>query len=268
MEITERTSLIQPRPSPKMDRIFAALQEGWPKANINDGMAKQYVLWGLIGENPRIMQSDPYIFCDMPYNGRYNPKNEDWDNTFWRWCFNSLHDHRRLNVPADRFLAWENYEVKPWDTSGEHILICPSSQTMTHYMTGKTVEQWVQEVVDYVSEQTNRPIKLRLKPRRNGTSGPAARPKRSIEEDLENAYCVITEGSLTSIDALKAGVPVISTNKKFAPSAWCSNSLHQINNIKLYDREQLFYNLAYKQYSIKEMREGICYENSKLYLVN
>ena len=69
MEITERLSLIQPRPSPKMERIYAALQEGWPTANINHGLAKQYVVWGLIGDNPRIMKEDPYIVCDMPYNG-------------------------------------------------------------------------------------------------------------------------------------------------------------------------------------------------------
>ena len=270
METSKGISLIQPRPSPKMDKIYKALEEGWPGAKINSGLHNNYVLWGLIGNNPQIMKSDDnYIFCDMPYNGRYDPTNVrllGWDNTYWRWCANSLHDNRRLNVPADRFLEWSD-GVKPWQPSGEHILICPSSQTMTHYMTGMTVEQWVQKVVDYVSDQTDRPIKLRLKPRGKGTSGPSV-AKKSIEDELENAYCLITAGSLTSIDALKAGVPVISTNKKFAPSAWCSNSLHQINNIKLYDREQLFYNLAYKQYSIKEMREGICYENSKLYLVN
>ena len=267
MEITERLSLIQPRPSPKMERIYAALQEGWPTANINDGLAKQYVVWGLIGDNPRIMKEDPYIFCDMPYNGRYDPNNEDWDNTYWRWCVGGLHDNRRLNVPADRFNDWPDHDVKPWETQGEHILICPSSQTMTHYMTGLTIEQWVQKVVDYVSDRTNRPIKLRLKPRGKGTSGPSV-AKRSIEEDLEGAYCLITAGSLTSIDALKAGIPVISTNREYAPSAWCSNPIEQINNLKLYDREQLFYNLAYKQYSIKEMREGFCYENSKLYLID
>lgn len=269
MEITERISLIQPRPSPKMDRIYAALEEGWPTAKINDKLAKQYVLWGLIGTNPQIIVEDrdnSFIFCDMPYSNRYDPENEDWDNTYWRWCVGNLHDNRRLNVPPDRFIE-QNHVVKPWETQGDHILICPSSQTMTHFMTGLTVEQWVQKVVDYVSERTNRPIKLRLKPRGKGTSGPSV-AQRSIEEDLEGAYCLITAGSLTAIDALKAGIPVVATSKRFCPAAWCSNTMRQINNLTLYDREQLFYNLAYKQYSIKEMREGICYENSKLYLID
>ena len=268
METSKGISLIQPRPSPKMERIYAALEQGWPGAKINSGLFNNYVIWGLIGNNTQIMDSgDNYIFCDMPYYGRYDPNNEDWDNTYWRWCSNSLHDNRRLNVPADRYLDWKEYEVKPWQTQGEHILICPSSQTMPHYMPGLTVEQWVQKVVDYVSDQTDRPIKLRLKPRGKGTSGPSV-AKKSIDDELENAYCLITACSLTSIDALKAGVPVISTNKEHCPAAWCSNTLDQINNLKLYDREQLFYNLAYKQYSIKEMREGICYENSKLYLID
>ena len=88
-----------PRPSPKMERIYAALEQGWPNASINSQTFDRYVLWGLIGNNILYMNGD-FIFTDMPYNGRYDPNNEDWDNTFWRWCYQGLHDNRKLDVPS------------------------------------------------------------------------------------------------------------------------------------------------------------------------
>src|SRR6056300_1263053 len=97
MESSQKLSLVMPRQSPKMSRIYSALEEGWPDAKINSHTYDRFVLWGLIGNNTEYMQA-PYIFCDMPYNGRYDPNSEDWDNTYWRWCYEGLHDNRKLEV--------------------------------------------------------------------------------------------------------------------------------------------------------------------------
>ena len=252
-----------PRPSPKMEKIYTALEKGWPGAGINSHEFDRYVLWGLIGNNVLYTNGD-YIFCDMPYNGRYDPNKEDWDNTYWRWCYQGLHDNRKLDVPSDRFEKW-NINIKPWKMDGEYILICPSSETMTFFMHNCNVQEWIQKTTNEIKQHTDRPIKVRLKPRKAGTSGPSVADV-SIESDLDNAHCVVVSGSITAIDALVAGVPVFSTSDT-SPSAWCTNrDLSNINNPQYYDREHLFYNLAYKQYSIQEMREGICYENSMRFL--
>ena len=252
-----------PRPSPKMEKIYAALEKGWPGATTNSHDFDRYVLWGLIGNNMLYMQGD-FIFCDMPYNGRYDPNNVDWDNTYWRWCYQSLHDNRKLDVPADRFENW-NRKIEPWKNDGEHILLCPSSETMTFYMHGGNVDEWVKKTSAEIKKYTKRPIKVRLKPRKRGTSGPSV-ADTSLESDLDNCHAVVVSGSLCAVDALAYGVPVFGTSQ-YAPSAWCTNwNLSDIENPYKYDREHLFYNLAYKQYSIKEMREGICYENSMRFL--
>ena len=261
--LVERLSLIMPRPSPKMEKIYAALEKGWPGATTNSHDFDRYVLWGLIGNNMLYMQGD-FIFCDMPYNGRYDPNNVDWDNTYWRWCYQSLHDNRKLDVPADRFENW-NRKIEPWINDGEHILLCPSSETMTFYMHGGNVDEWVKKTSAEIKKYTKRPIKVRLKPRKRGTSGPSV-ADTSLESDLDNCHAVVVSGSLCAVDALAYGVPVFGTSQ-YAPSAWCTNwNLSDIENPYKYDREHLFYNLAYKQYSIKEMREGICYENSMRFL--
>lgn len=263
MEQIEKLSLVMPRSSPKMGRIYSALVEGWPNAVINGQEFDRYVLWGLIGNNILYMQGN-FIFCDMPYNGRYDPNNEDWDNTYWRWCYQSLHDNRLLDVPSDRFEKW-NVDIKPWNTEGDYILLCPSSETMTFYMHGCNVNEWIESTTKKIKEHTNIPIKVRHKPRKNGTSGPSV-ADTPIVSDLDGAVAVCVSGSITAIDALINGVPVFSTSD-FAPSAWCTNKdFSKLEDPYKYDREHLFYNLAYKQYSIKEMREGLCYENSMRFL--
>lgn len=262
MESFEKLSLIKPRPSPKMDQIFWALEEGWPGARVNGHKYDRFVLWGLIGNNIEYMRSK-YIFCDMPYHGRL--QDENYEESFWRWCYGGLHDNRKLDLPIDRFEKWGR-KVKPWKTDGEYILICPSSETMTRQMHNGSVEQWVAMVRKGLTTFTKVPTRVRFKPRKNGTSGPSV-AKVPIEKDLEGAKAVITSGSITAIDALLEGVPVFTTKPEVCPSAWCSNTdFSKINNPVLFDREQLFANLAYKQYSIEEMRNGTCYEMSLRFL--
>ena len=43
-----RSSLIQPRESPKMDVIFNALEDGWPNTKRNRQHADLFFVWGLI----------------------------------------------------------------------------------------------------------------------------------------------------------------------------------------------------------------------------
>lgn len=228
--------------------------EGWPEAKINT-LAERFVLWGLIGTNHQYMNV-PYIFCDMPYHGRL--EGENYDESYWRWCYDGLHDSRQLDVPSDRFEKW-GVEVAPYKTDGEYILVCPSSNTMTLHQMGIGAEEWVAKTVIELKKHTNKPIKVRMKPRANGTSGPsvAAVP---MQTDLENAAALVTTASLTATEALLAGVPVFSTSDS-CPTAWATNrDISRINNPVLFDREHLFYNLAYKQFSIQEMRDGTHYE--------
>ena len=257
--------LIQPKPSPKMDAIFDAIIEGFPRAYRN-AQADHYVLWGLIGNNYQMMNTFPnqFTFCDMPYHGRL--KNEDYENSYWRWAFKSFHDSRKLKVPDDRFKQW-NLELKPYRDEGEFILICPSSETMCRTISGVNQDRWIQTQYDKIKQNTKLPIRVRLKPRKNGTSGPAAETV-SMKEELKGCHALVTNASLTAIEALVEGIPVF-TDSSQCPAAWCSHKdFKKINNPELFEREELFHNLAYKQYSIKEFRNGEAYENISKYIYN
>ena len=260
-----RSSLIQPRESEKMDVIFNALEDGWPDAKRNRQHADLFFVWGLIGNNAEILRKMNTVFVDMPYFNRWLP-GQDLNQSNWRMCFGNVHDNDMFNVSIERFESF-GVEIKPYQNDAEHILICPSSDTMTRYIHKMDSGEWAASVKKMLIGCTNRPIRIRQKPRKNGTSGPAA-ADISIEDDLINCHAVVTTGSLTAIDALLAGVPVFSTSSNLCPSAWCTNTnLAKINWPVKYEREHLLANLAWKQFSIEEMRNGVCYEAiNRLYL--
>lgn len=254
-----------PRPSPKMDIIFKALLQGWPNTAINELQVRQYIVWGLIASNSYILKNEKAYFCDMPYFDRWLP-DQPLENSKWRLIPGNVHNNKKLDVTIDRFESF-NKKVSPWQQDGEHILICPSSNTMTMHMHNMSDIEWVAAMKKTLGSSTKRPIKVRNKPRKNGTSGPSVADV-SIEDDLKGCHAVVTSGSLVAVDALMAGVPVFTSSQKYCPAAWTANTdLEKINNPVHYDREQLLANLAWKQFSIEEMRSGFAYESIKrLYL--
>ena len=263
---TTKISCIQPKASPKMDRIFAAMCKGFPNTSINTTPFDLAVLWGLIGNNvTRIKHGEkPFIFCDMPYHGRLdsskNLTDRDYDRSYWRMCFGDIHNNTQHDLPNDRFKEW-GIELSPY-REGKYILICPSSESVTMLLHGVTVSQWIESTRKSIQQHTTKPVRVRMKPRAKGTSGPAAVSgnTKTIEQELEDTHALVTSASLTAVDALKAGVPVFATSDS-CPAAWCTNrDFSLLDNPNKYDRTRLFNNLAYKQFTIEELRNGTAYD--------
>ena len=265
-----RLRLEMPKQSPKMEQIFGAMEQGWTQAYINDALYDARVLWGLIGNNARYMMDprEKFYFCDMPYHGRLDTSKTvtqaDYDKSYWRFCKQGFHDNRELNVPSDRFESW-NVKPLPYE-NGDHILLCPSSETLTQFIHGMSVDQWITQVTQHLKAKTNRLILVRRKPRGKGTSGPSV-ATHPIEDDLKHAHSVVVSASLSAIDALKLGKPVYSTSPEHCPAAWCStNFLNWHEKTPFKDRETLFNNLGFKQFSIEEFRNGTAYDLWNEYL--
>ena len=86
---------------------------------------------------------------------------------------------------------------KGWRDSGDYILLCPSSPTVTMQINGISQEEWIKQVGEEVRKHTDRPIKVRNKPRPgNEWWG------RDIKEDLKDAWCLVTNMSLSAVDSI------------------------------------------------------------------
>ena len=244
------------KPDSKCNWVMDSLEKGWRGTEDH--------FWGFIGNNETNINkckssNTPWFFWDMPYYGRWNGLKEALDPTqdfYWRVSKNSIHYKHTKDYPSDRFERW-NVTPKEYG-EGTKILICPSSETMTRYVTGMNVQEWLDVIIAEIKHYTDRPYEVRHKPRANGTSGPSV-ALIPFAEQAKDTHCVVTCISLCALEAQLLGIPTICHEESFASdiSSW---HIESINNPKRVDRMQWFYNLAYSQFTHKEIESGLAEE--------
>ncbi len=213
------------------------------------------VFWGLAKHNFNLIKEHqtkniPFFFTDMPYWNRWMGNNRD--TCSWRIIPNALHCNWVKDYPDDRFKKLK-IQVKEWRSNGDHILVCPSSPTMNRFY---DQNNWLNDTVSILKKYTDRPIKIRNKPRANNTSGPAV-AKIPFEEDIKNAWAVVTLTSIAGIEAACLGVPVFC-HASSPCNALGNTSLENIELPKLADRKSWLNTLAYYQYTENEIKNGAC----------
>ena len=238
--------------------VFDALKQAYPDCNKIENYqwdGDPSAFWGLVGDSFNLIkrhqrQGVPFLFTDMPYWARFMPDRSR-DQCYWRTITNALHCNKILDVPGDRFQSL-NVAVRDWQTRGSHILVCPSSVTMERFY-GE--DNWTERTVETLRKYTDRPIRVRPKPRNFVTSGPAA-AIIALEDDLKDAHAIVTLASISAVDAVTYGIPSFAS--KFSPAAPVSElDLSKIEKPRRPDRTAWLNTLAYHQYSEQEIRDGL-----------
>ena len=249
------------KPKSKCWEVFDGIKKTWSdtvevKNNTDTDATSPAMFWGFVNNNINLVhqleqQQLDYWYTDTPYFGRFNNNNLKEDNHYWRICKNQIHARYWRDCPPDRFNKF-NLKIKTRDKNqGESILICPSSVGIHTYL---KKPNWLEETIATIKKYTDRPIKIREKPRKSGTSGPAV-ADISLEQDLQNAWACVTSCSISAVEAVLQGVPVFSDPKSFAwPMA--SASLSEIEDPLYIDPTQWLYSLAYQQFTPQEFTNG------------
>ena len=207
------------------------------------------VMWGNISTVNSYPK--PFLFTDMPYFNRWMGNNRD--TCHWRVIPDHVHVNPEIygKYPDDRFNQL-NVTVRDWRTKGDHILVCPSSPAMERYYGDVN---WLEGTLQLLKQHTDRPIRVRHKPRANGTSGPRA-AVIPFEEDCKNAWAVVTHSSIAGVEAAVLGIPVFSQWE--SPCSMIANlDLSYIEEPVLHDRSSWLNTLAYYQYTEAEIAAGI-----------
>jgi len=248
--------------SSKCWEVFNGIKKSWndtvefnDNSNVDPDPPANSMFWGFVNQNLEIVHRLEYFqknfwFTDTPYFGRFDNHDLKPDNHYWRIAKNNIHVPLIKDCPNDRFKKF-NIDIKDKKKDGKHILICPSSPSVNLYL---HENNWWTNTEGDLKELTDRPIRIRHKPRKNGTSGPAVADV-PIEEDLKDAWACVTSCSISAVEAILQGVPVFCHYKSFAAPI-ANTSLRYIENPLWNDPTEWFHSLCYQQFTPAEYADG------------
>ena len=87
--------------------------------------------------------------------------------------------------------------------------------------------------------------------------------KMSFQEDLDNAWAMVTHNSTAGVDAAVYGVPVYNTDEKALSWEVANHTFDNINNPNMPDRTQWLNNLGYAMWSQQEIEQGLAWQHLK-----
>lgn len=254
------------KPGSKCWQVFTPLLQGWHGSSVNYANtldARPMCIWGLGFDNKTLAQrcmaeNKPWLFADMPYFNRWMGEHTA-EHCYWRLIPNDLHAHELGSYPNDRADSL-GIQLQDWRKNGQHILIAPSSDTVTRFVVDPTLSDvgWVHDVTSKLSSLTDRPWRVRHKPRKGKRSGPMVETT-PIENDLKDCWAVVTSCSIVGVQAAIAGIPVFCHPR--SPAAPVGNlDITQIEKPHMPERQAWINTLAYRQFTKAEMSNGLAKE--------
>ena len=246
-------------------QLWPAIQKGWQDTQ----MRPVHFFWGLAGKNiPYIKgcieRNEEWWYVDNGYLTqqitRYpEPKIHDYNKTYFRIVKGGLHTKNGKTGSVERLGILEQQGIdvkfKGW-SDGEHILLCPSSPTVTQFINDISQDEWVESVKSELRQHTDRPIKFRNKPRPGNEWWDT-----NIKDDLNNCHCLITNMSLAAVDAVLNQVPVLTHAHNIAYKM-SINNLPNINTPYKPGRKEVepwLNMLSHNQFTIPEIEDGTAY---------
>lgn len=138
--------------------------------------------------------------------------------------------------------------VEPWRKNGKHILICGQRGIGEQKM--RSPYGWEDTVKKIIQKTTDRPIVIRPHPGRHGE-------KRPLVDDLKDAWACVVWSSNCATTALLKGIPTFYD----APHIVHQGGALPFKNANLSDpdfgdRDTGFRNMAWAQWSVKEIENG------------
>jgi len=248
-------------------QLFPAIKKGWKESKTKP----VHFFWGLGSNNLQEIaqvneKGEEWWFIDVGYITeqitRYpTPSITDYDKTYFRIIKGKI--HTTMGDPGDgsrhKKLLQQGIdaEFKGWNTGEcKHILLTPSSQTVTFYTNNMSQEDWIKECSEQIKCYTNRPIIMRNKPRPNnewwGTD---------IKDDLKDCHALVTNMSLSAVDAVLNKVPVVTHQNNVC--YYVSGRLEDINERRMPAREDMtmwLRSVANNQFTLQEIEDGTAYK--------
>lgn len=191
-----------------------------------------------------IEQKVTFVYWDRGYYFRifatWLPRDDTGTSGYYRYTINGFQMRSIRDVPNDRYNVHPP-PVRPWFKGGKDIVIAIPTETFEKF---HHIEGWTDRTIRELAKITDRRMIVREK-----------QTKRPLQADLENAYCLISHGSNTAVEAVILGVPVI-VDPSSAAALVGRTKLKDIDNLVYPDRTKWLHSLAYGQFLEHELTDG------------
>ena len=234
---------------------------------------------------------DVGVIWSILWNGRMADNRKVWDyyrsqdksvivlevggikrGTTWKVGINGINNEANFgpkgNGPERAKLL--NLELQPWRTNGRDIIICGQHDKSHQWRHMPPMAEWIFQTISAIREHTSRrPIIVRPHPRCTVTTElnkfenvtiefPRQIPNTydDFDFDFHNAWAVVNWSSNPATQAVIGGVPVFVGPSSLAWDVG-NDSLKDINNPVMPDRQQWLNDLAYTEWTTEEISQGI-----------
>ena len=168
------------------------------------------------------------------------------------------------DMPSDR---WDKYFgdqwLKPQRNNGEYILLIgqvAGDASVEHI----NFRNWALEAAEKIKNHFDlrfRPHPIDVKRNSDYKIPGTIHSVRSLESDLKGAAAVITFNSNTGVESVMAGVPTVATDKGSMVYNLATNTIEEPKILS--GRKQWAYDMAYKQWNLEEIKNGLAWEHLK-----
>lgn len=203
----------------------------------------------------------PFVYVDLGYWGRKAPGDEL--GGYHKVCVSERHPNSMIGrcFPATRWRE-AGLNVKPWRTSGRHVLLAGlSAKAAASYGFGP--QEWEYAIIGQIRRYTARPIVYRPKP--SWTNAPAIPGTRfspageALAAVLADCWAVVTHHSNVQIDAMLAGVPFFAEHGAGIGLRFPLDMIDAPPPYRAGDREAVLNDLAWCQWTLAEIAAGECF---------
>jgi hypothetical protein len=190
--------------------------------------------------------------------------------TTWKVGLNGINKGAFFSTGNDNSRAkLLGLNLKPWRTTGEHILICGQHERSLQWQNMPDMTQWIKNAIVEIRKFSDRKIVVRPHPRCaiqtvenyfNNVSRQMPAKQQGTYDDYDmtfsDAHAVINWSSNPGIHSVINGVPAFVGPSSLAYDV-ANHSLDNIENPSTPDREQWLNDYAHTEWTIQEISSGM-----------
>lgn len=162
---------------------------------------------------------------------------------YYRWHTDAFQMSALRDVPGDRWKALD-IPLWPWAKGGKHIVVADASPTYEKF---HGIEGWSERAIEQIRKVSDRPIVRRNKEMQ--------RSGRKLHQDLKDAHCLVTHGSIAAVESVIMGCPVFVDPGSAAALVGLTD-FSKIETPIYPDRDKWVHSLAYCQFDERELCDG------------